>query len=53
VVELKVFDGYTAAETADMVNAEFPDLNPKMTDVNADQIASRFRKELRRKLDEG
>jgi RNA polymerase sigma factor (sigma-70 family) len=53
VVELKVFEGYSAAETAEIVNAEFPDLNPKMTDTNADQIASRFRKELRRKLDEG
>jgi RNA polymerase sigma factor (sigma-70 family) len=53
VVELKVFERYSAAETADMVNAEFPDLNPRMTDANADQIASRFRKELRRKLDEG
>jgi hypothetical protein len=34
-----------------MVNDEFPDLNPKMTAANADQIASRFRKDLRGKLD--
>jgi RNA polymerase sigma factor (sigma-70 family) len=53
VVELKVLEGYSAAETAQMVNAEFPDLNPEMTAANADQIASRFRKELRGKLDEG
>jgi RNA polymerase sigma factor (sigma-70 family) len=53
VVELKVFERRTAAETKEIVNQEFPGLNAEMTSVNADQIASRFRKELREKLDEG
>jgi RNA polymerase sigma factor (sigma-70 family) len=53
VVELKVFENQSAADTAAIVNREFADLDPRMTAANADQIASRFRKELRGKLDEG
>jgi RNA polymerase sigma factor (sigma-70 family) len=51
-VELYVFDGYSAEETADQVNTEFPDLNPEMTADNVHKIASRFRKDLRKALED-
>ena len=53
VVELKVFQKYSSKETADLVNQKFPNLDTPMTDQNVDQIATRFRKELREELDDG
>jgi DNA-directed RNA polymerase specialized sigma24 family protein len=50
VVEDFVFNGYGAKETAERVNASFPDLDPPMSDQNVHQIASRFRKDLREAL---
>jgi len=52
VVELYVFEGYSAKQTADQVNMESPDLNPQMTEDNVHQIAKRFRDELRGRLDD-
>jgi len=53
VVDLHVFQAYSAKETADLVNAR-PDANPNeaMTEPNVNQIASRFRSRLRTVLDE-
>lgn len=51
VVDDYVFDGYDAAETAARVNNSFPGLDPPMSDQNVHQIASRFRKDLRRDLE--
>jgi RNA polymerase sigma factor (sigma-70 family) len=52
VVELNVLSGYSARETADLVasrNGAGPD--DSMTEQNVHQIASRFRKELRSRLE--
>jgi len=51
-IELYVFEDLSAAETADKVNVATPDLDPPMTENNVQQIASRFRAELRRLLEE-
>ena len=48
VVEVNVFDGLDAADTAERVNAEFPDLDPPMSEANVHKIVSRFRKCIRR-----
>lgn len=50
VVERNVFDDLDAAETARLVNAAFPDLNPPMSEQNVHKIVSRFRKCVRDKL---
>jgi DNA-directed RNA polymerase specialized sigma24 family protein len=50
--ELYVFKGFSGEETANQVNQEFPDSNPKMSVDNVQQIASRFRKNLRGLLDD-
>jgi RNA polymerase sigma factor (sigma-70 family) len=52
VVELYVFEDLNAAETAAKVNAATPGLDPPMTENNVQQIASRFRAELRRLLED-
>jgi len=52
VIDRYVFEDLSAQDTADEVNAAFPDLNPAMSVDNVHQIASRFRKELRRLLTE-
>jgi DNA-directed RNA polymerase specialized sigma24 family protein len=44
--------GFSGEETANQVNQEFPDSNPKMSVDNVQQIASRFRKHLRGLLDD-
>lgn len=50
-VELNVFSGYPARETAENVNEEFGDqLKNPMTEDNVHQIVSRFRSELRNRL---
>jgi len=51
-VELYVLDGWAAEEAAAKVNEEFSDLNPPMSVDNVHKIASRFRKELRKALEE-
>ena len=53
VVDLHVFQAYSAKETADLVN-EREDADPReaMTEPNVNQIASRFRARLRAALDE-
>jgi RNA polymerase sigma factor (sigma-70 family) len=53
VVDLYVFEGHSAAETAEQVNMSMADLNPPMTEDNVHQIAKRFRDELRGRLDDG
>ncbi len=50
VVEVNVFDGLDAAGTAERVNAEFPDLDPPMSEANVHKIVSRFRKCIRELL---
>jgi RNA polymerase sigma factor (sigma-70 family) len=52
VIDFYVFEDLSAAESADRVNAAFPDLDPAMSENNVQQIASRFRAELRRLLEE-
>lgn len=52
VVEIFVFGQETAQETADQVNAEFPELKPPMSVDNVSQIAKRFRDDLRDLLEE-
>jgi RNA polymerase sigma factor (sigma-70 family) len=53
VVELHVFTGYSAKEAADMVNNRpGAGSGAAMTESNVNQIASRFRRELRKRLDE-
>lgn len=52
VVELNVSEGYTADEVAAKVNAEHAELNPPMSVDNVHKIASRFRKDLRRALED-
>lgn len=51
VVELNVFEDLASRDIADRVNEELPGLDPPMTPANVDQIISRFRKDLRGKLD--
>jgi DNA-directed RNA polymerase specialized sigma24 family protein len=51
VVEVFVLEGCDAAETVARVNAEYPNLAPPMSVDNVHQIASRFRKDLRRALE--
>lgn len=50
--ELYVFDDLSAQDAADQVNQEFPDSNPQMSVDNVHKIASRFRKHLRKLLDD-
>lgn len=50
VVDLKVFQKYTAKETATMVNEAHPDLDKPMSPNNADKIASRFSEAFRAEL---
>ena len=50
VVEVNVFDGQDAAGTAKRVNAEFPNLDPPMSEANVHKIVSRFRKCIRELL---
>ena len=50
--ELYAIEGASAAEAAACVNAEFPDEDPQMSEINVHQIASRFREDLRRRLAE-
>ena len=52
VVKLKVFQKYSSKETADLVNQEFPNLDTPMTDQNVDQIATRFRRVMRKELED-
>jgi RNA polymerase sigma factor (sigma-70 family) len=52
VVELYVFEDRSGADAAAAVNARFPELNPPMSENNVQQIASRFRAELRRLLED-
>lgn len=51
-VELYVLDDLSGKDTANQVNEEFPDSNPKMSVDNVQQIASRFRSDLRDLLDD-
>ena len=54
VIVRNLLDRDTARETAELVNEEFADeLEQPMTEANVHQIASRFRKELRREVEEG
>jgi RNA polymerase sigma factor (sigma-70 family) len=50
VIELYVFEDLSADDTADQVNAEFPDSNPKMSVDNVQQIKARFKKRVRELL---
>jgi DNA-directed RNA polymerase specialized sigma24 family protein len=50
-VELYVFEDLSAADTADQVNKEFPDSNPKMSVDNVQKIKSRFKKRFRKLLE--
>lgn len=52
VVELAVFAQLSAREISDSVNEDFPELDPPMSEQNADQIKSRFRRCLRGELEE-
>lgn len=52
VIDLFVFDSYSAKETAEMVNGRFEDLDPPMKVDNVSQIARRFREDLREALEE-
>jgi len=52
VVDLFVFDGHDAIETAAKVNKAFRELNPPMSDQNVHKIASRYRKDLRSDLEQ-
>jgi RNA polymerase sigma factor (sigma-70 family) len=52
VIELYVFDGFDAEETAATVNDRHPDLEPPMSAQNVHQITSRFRRVLRAQLEE-
>ena len=51
VIDDYVYDGYDGTETAIRVNNAFPELNPPMSEANVHQIAARFRKDLRRDLE--
>jgi RNA polymerase sigma factor (sigma-70 family) len=51
-VELYVFADLSARDTADQVNEEFPDSNPKMSENNVQQIKTRFLKRLGELLDD-
>jgi len=50
-VELYVFEDLSAESTANQVNREFPDSNPKMSVDNVQQIKARFKKQLRKLLE--
>jgi DNA-directed RNA polymerase specialized sigma24 family protein len=52
VVELYVFDALSAEDAADQLNADFPDLDTTMSVDNVHKIASRFRKDLRKALED-
>jgi RNA polymerase sigma factor (sigma-70 family) len=52
VIELCVFDGYDAEETAAAVNDRHRDLEPPMSAQNVHKITSRFRQVLRARLEE-
>jgi RNA polymerase sigma factor (sigma-70 family) len=52
VVELSVFEGRSARETAEEVNSRFDGrFDDSMSEQNVHQIASRFRKDLRERLE--
>jgi RNA polymerase sigma factor (sigma-70 family) len=51
VVELAIFAQLRAREICELVNEEFPDLDPPMSESNVDKIKSRFRKCLRERLE--
>jgi len=51
VVDLYCLDGYPATETARRINHTCPGLDPPMSENNVHQIASRFRNELRARLE--
>lgn len=54
VVELFVLSGYSAREAADLVRSRVDGrFNDSMSEQNVHQIASRFRKDLRARLEEG
>ena len=50
VIEITVYQGLGAPETADRVNEQMPDLETKMSDTNVHQIMRRFRESLSKKL---
>ena len=52
VIEMCVFDGWGADDTADRVNERFSDLAPPMSAQNVHKITSRFREVLRARLEE-
>jgi RNA polymerase sigma factor (sigma-70 family) len=52
VIQLRI-DGHAAKEVADLVTASGVDGSEGLTSVNCDTIYSRFRKRLRRTLDQG
>ena len=52
VVDLYVFEDRAGQEAADAVNEALPQLNPPMSDQNVQKVASRFRKQVRRLLEE-
>ena len=53
VIERNVFNDLSAADTAERVNADHPDLDPPMSEANVHQIISRFRRCVREKLADG
>ena len=52
VIEITVYQGLGATETAARVNEQMPDLETKMSEANVHQIMSRFRESLTQKLQE-
>lgn len=52
VIDDFVYNGYDGTETAERVNNAFPELDPPMSEANVHQIAARFRKDLRRDLED-
>ena len=52
VIELYVFDGWGAEDTAKQVNERHSDLAPPMSAQNVHKITSRFREVLRAQLEE-
>ena len=48
-----IISGYSARETADLIGSRFDgQFNDSMSEQNVHQIASRFRKELRARLEQ-
>jgi DNA-directed RNA polymerase specialized sigma24 family protein len=50
VIERNVFNDLSAADTAELVNADHPDLEPPMSEANVHKIVSRFRRCVREQL---